>query len=253
MRRLARAAAALYLAAASELVRVDLARRARPGARRRLGQQPRVDAAGSELVEGAYIHLAYLWVGTPPQRVSAIVDTGSGKPAWPCEPCDGCGTHTDPPFDASASATAQAVSGSDWSQAYSEGSSWHAHRTRDVVRLGDADGRSVGFADPGRADARLANATHLSAANATASAPSVKKRDRETRARLDIAASTTPRFFSFPLPLSLLGRVPRAARARARALRRRSPSGASTGRRRRSSTSSRTASSGCTAATRRRP
>ena len=238
-------AALLYLAAASELVRVDLARRPRPGARRRLGQ--RVDASSSELVEGAYIHLAYLWVGTPPQRVSAIVDTGSGKPAWPCEPCGGCGTHTDPPFDASASSTARTISGT-WSQAYSEGSSWHAHRTQDVVRLGDSDGRAVGFAEPDRADARLANATHLSAANATASAPSVS-----ARARASLSLSLHFAHVDGTRALTLACVAQSASRARdRRARRRRSPSGAYTSRRRRSSTSSRTASSGCTAATRRR-
>eukprot|EP00913_Durusdinium_trenchii_P014516 g13617.t1 len=45
-------------------------------------------------------HYAYyfvdLVVGTPPQRVSVILDTGSGVAAYPCANCGHCGPHIDP-------------------------------------------------------------------------------------------------------------------------------------------------------------
>ena len=37
-------------------------------------------------------------MGTPPQRVSVIVDTGSHHTAFPCDGCRNCGKHTDPYF-----------------------------------------------------------------------------------------------------------------------------------------------------------
>ena len=59
--------------------------------------------------EGIGTHYAYIWVGTPPQRQSVILDTGSYRTAFPCEPCNSCGDyekyHESGPFDPSLSST----------------------------------------------------------------------------------------------------------------------------------------------------
>ncbi len=44
------------------------------------------------LFRGQGTHYVFLWVGTPPQRVSVIVDTGSHHTAFPCVGCN-CGKH----------------------------------------------------------------------------------------------------------------------------------------------------------------
>lgn len=44
------------------------------------------------LFEGEGVHYVFIWVGTPPQRVSVIVDTGSHYTAFPCVGCK-CGKH----------------------------------------------------------------------------------------------------------------------------------------------------------------
>ena len=57
------------------------------------------------LFEGIGTHYAHIYVGTPPQRVSVIVDTGSHHTAFPCEGCSNCGTHTDAYYKPSASSS----------------------------------------------------------------------------------------------------------------------------------------------------
>eukprot|EP00434_Breviolum_minutum_P012780 symbB.v1.2.011262.t1/scaffold748.1/size165754/16 len=47
-----------------------------------------------------------LVIGTPPQRASVILDTGSGVCAYPCANCEHCGHHMDPVFDIAKSSTA---------------------------------------------------------------------------------------------------------------------------------------------------
>lgn len=45
-------------------------------------------------------HHAYLYIGSPPQRQTLIVDTGSRLTAFPCRPkCSDCGVHASPRFD----------------------------------------------------------------------------------------------------------------------------------------------------------
>lgn len=44
------------------------------------------------LFQGMGVHYVYIWVGTPPQRVTVIVDTGSHHTAFPCVGCK-CGKH----------------------------------------------------------------------------------------------------------------------------------------------------------------
>ena len=49
-------------------------------------------------------HHAYLYIGTPPQRQTLIVDTGSRLTAFPCQPhCPDCGTHASDQFQLNAS------------------------------------------------------------------------------------------------------------------------------------------------------
>lgn len=93
------------------------------------------------LFQGMGVHYSYIWVGSPPQRVSVILDTGSHHTAFPCVGCS-CGKHMDPFFDPSASSTSRiktcgiANRKCFFSQSYSEGSSWQAYRLNDKVFLG---------------------------------------------------------------------------------------------------------------------
>jgi len=101
--------------------------------------------------EYAYYFLD-LSVGTPPQRVSVIVDTGSSITAFPCQTCRGCGSHIDPLYDITKSSTARwHECGKDCSssscssdrqhctyhQGYTEGSSIGGWWFEDVLRIGD--------------------------------------------------------------------------------------------------------------------
>lgn len=54
-------------------------------------------------------HFAYVYVGTPPQRASVIINTGSHFSAFPCSECRNCGNHTDPYWDPYKSSTAHMV------------------------------------------------------------------------------------------------------------------------------------------------
>jgi hypothetical protein len=69
-------------------------RRLRAGGTRD-GDLAEVDSTTSSvapLFEGMGTHYSFIWVGTPPQRVSVIMDTGSHHTAFPCKGCK-CGTH----------------------------------------------------------------------------------------------------------------------------------------------------------------
>lgn len=57
------------------------------------------------LKPGLGTHFAWVYAGTPPQRASVITDTGSSLMAFPCSGCDGCGHHTDEPFQTRNSST----------------------------------------------------------------------------------------------------------------------------------------------------
>ena len=88
-------------------------------------------------------------VGSPPQRTSVIIDTGSSVSAFSCNTCSHCGTHIDTAFNFTASLSAS------WAQcspecsgscsvdkclykiSYSEGSSLTGTWFTDFVQLGD--------------------------------------------------------------------------------------------------------------------
>lgn len=55
------------------------------------------DSTTAPLFRGLGTHYSFLWVGTPPQRVSVIMDTGSHHTAFPCVGCK-CGKHVRNPL-----------------------------------------------------------------------------------------------------------------------------------------------------------
>lgn len=61
------------------------------------------------LFPGWGTHFAYVYAGTPPQRVSVIVDTGSHFTAFPCSECRNCGSHTDPYWESTKSSSSHIV------------------------------------------------------------------------------------------------------------------------------------------------
>eukprot|EP00956_Cyclotella_meneghiniana_P003451 scaffold4187_cov55-Cyclotella_meneghiniana.AAC.4 len=95
--------------------------------------------------QGYGTHFATMWVGTPPQRKSVIIDTGSHYTAFPCKGCSNCGEehHTDAYFDPDLSSTFHALTCGECQSAScvqdTEGSSWHAFEAVDVVFLGGRD------------------------------------------------------------------------------------------------------------------
>jgi hypothetical protein len=112
---------------------------------------------------GTGTHYINAFIGTPPQRASLIVDTGSEKMALPCHDCTNCGQHTDPPFDDSKSSTGHRVTCTEGcnsqisycsgtycksSQSYMEGSSWSAVNVKDQVWLGSPFDATVHASSP---------------------------------------------------------------------------------------------------------
>jgi len=63
------------------------------------------------LFQGFGSHYVTAWVGSPPQRVTLLVDTGSYTTAFPCKGCVECGKeHTDLLYDPDKSTSFQSVS-----------------------------------------------------------------------------------------------------------------------------------------------
>jgi hypothetical protein len=157
----------------------------------------------SPLHQGYGTHYATLWVGTPPQRKSVIVDTGSHYTAFPCTGCLNCGEehHTDSYFNPDASSSFRALScggcitgkcgsgssssaeeeaGADargeegmetthddkciFDQTYTEGSSWMAYESIDKVYIGS---RTFTTATAAAADASSNSAAAAASTSAT--------------------------------------------------------------------------------------
>jgi Xylanase inhibitor N-terminal len=108
----------------------------------------------SALYQGYGTHYADLWCGTPPQRQTVIVDTGSGVTAFPCDGCKGCGVpdyHAGDLFHPDTSTTFHKLSCSEClrgscamggsgeckiGMSYQEGSSWTAYEALDRCYVG---------------------------------------------------------------------------------------------------------------------
>jgi hypothetical protein len=101
-------------------------------------------------------HHVHVYIGSPPQRQTLILDTGSRVMAFPCKPCRSCGNHASPYYDPAKSTTQRmskcgncllegistcSLYGEQCiiSQKYTEGSSWSANEVEDMVWLGTSD------------------------------------------------------------------------------------------------------------------
>jgi Xylanase inhibitor N-terminal len=123
------------------------------------------------LYQGFGTHYADIWVGSPPQRQTLIVDTGSATTAFACSGCSPrrCGRldryHTDPLFDERKSSTFRKIGCSecflgecvdtehgvadqcDFGVAYQEGSNWTAFEAVDRCYVGGWHNKAVSSRD----------------------------------------------------------------------------------------------------------
>jgi len=123
------------------------------------------------LFEGYGTHYVDLWCGSPPQRQTVIVDTGSGVTAFPCSGCRDCGApdyHINPLFVEADSSTYQESTcsntndclmkrsncrGTDCriSMSYAEGSRWDAVEVVDRCYIAGPHETPLVAADPNKA------------------------------------------------------------------------------------------------------
>jgi hypothetical protein len=124
-----------------------------PSARKSLSLAPPAGNVSIPLHAHMGTHHVHVYIGSPPQRQTLIVDTGSRLMAFGCRPCRSCGDHASPYFDPTLSTTKRIptcghcqLSGIStcslyndqcvMTQKYTEGSSWNAHEVQDLIWLG---------------------------------------------------------------------------------------------------------------------
>lgn len=95
------------------------------------------------LFSGLGTHFVTIFVGTPPQRRTVIVDTGSHLTAFPCKGCQ-CGDHMNPFYNPLKSSTSvipicPGFKNCPIIQSYSEGSSWNGYKVQDTVQIGNSN------------------------------------------------------------------------------------------------------------------
>jgi Xylanase inhibitor N-terminal len=126
---------------------------------RHLLSYPADAAQVAGLFQGYNTHYVDLWCGSPAQRQTVIVDTGSGVTAFPCRECQGCGVpeyHIDALYDESMSTTFEKLLCSEClkgrcvgsnhcsiGMSYLEGSSWSAYEALDECYVGGVRDRPV--------------------------------------------------------------------------------------------------------------
>jgi hypothetical protein len=101
----------------------------------------------ANIAVGYGTHHSWIWVGTPPQRFSLILDTGSYYTSFPCEQCTQCedyeAYHESGPYISSESTTftqpVMPISGAPavWEAVYHEGNGWKAYVSSDMVCTSD--------------------------------------------------------------------------------------------------------------------
>lgn len=118
--------------------------------RRRLLDDNFTWTESAPLFPGLGTHFVYIFVGTPRQRRTVIVDTGSHLTAFPCQGCQ-CGEHMNAPYNPRVSKTSSipvcpGFKNCPIIQSYSEGSSWNGFKVRDEVQIGgpEVETASVG-------------------------------------------------------------------------------------------------------------
>eukprot|EP00270_Netrium_digitus_P016348 TRINITY_DN5851_c0_g1_i2.p1 TRINITY_DN5851_c0_g1~~TRINITY_DN5851_c0_g1_i2.p1 ORF type:complete len:751 (+),score=141.85 TRINITY_DN5851_c0_g1_i2:56-2254(+) len=110
---------------------------------------------GSAWLYGNIVKIGYyyttVWLGSPGQRFTLMVDSGSSLTYVPCNPCESCGTHQDPAFVPHKSSSFYSISCQSsncpvlqcdgdmrcyFSESYLEGSSVNGFYASDLLSLG---------------------------------------------------------------------------------------------------------------------